>query len=288
MRVPMCIVWMVIASLVTQAASAQTPTRPVVLQGDPAAIANDDAAFARFLQTLPKVTIPGPPPRTFYLWEGDMRMTASQVRAAMQTHAAAPPAPANAGELKVMTQGGQAVIWPKGQRSLQYSIDRASFASSARYNTIVQGMRAAADAWVQACPTCGLSFTHRQDLDGAPDVNQVTFVVAYAPTAQDFIAMAFFPNDEQSLRYVWIAPSFFEVGAPYPAVGVLRHELGHVLGYRHEHIGGIPGCNNETPDWKSVTSYDPRSVMHYFCGNGGVFDLNLSAKDKDGHAATYK
>lgn len=274
------------ACFIMQPATAQKQTKPVALQGDPAAIANDDQAFDRFLKTLPTVTVPGPPLRTFYLWEGDIRMTAAQVRAALQTQAP-PSTSTSAGELKVMVQGGQTIIWPKGKRALEYSVDRASFGSQARYNTVVQAVKEAAAAWVDACPTCGLSFTHRSEYDSNPDIRGVTFVVAYQPDATNYIAMAFFPNEEQELHYVWIAPSFFDPGQ-VPSVGVLRHELGHVLGYRHEHIGGIPGCNAEDNDWKAVTSYDPSSVMHYFCGNGGIFELNLSAKDKEGHAATYK
>lgn len=272
--------------LVMQPAVAQSQTKPVALQGNPAAIANDEEVFDKFLKTLPTVTMPGPAPRTFYLWEGDIRMTSAQVRAALQTHAM-PPTTMNAGELKVMVVGGQTIIWPKGKRALEYSIDRASFITQSRYDTVVEAMKKATAAWVDACPTCDLSFTHRAEYDGKPDINQVTFVVAYYPQNVEWIAMAFFPNEEQALHYVWIAPSFFNPGQ-VPSVGVLRHELGHVLGYRHEHIEGIAGCNTEDNDWKAVTKYDPRSVMHYFCGNGGVFDLDLSSKDKEGHAATYK
>lgn len=73
----------------------------------------------------------------------------------------------------------------------------------------------------------------------------------------------------------------------FDKTGVLRHELGHVLGYRHEHIGNVPGCNTEGVSWERLTPYTPNSVMHYFCGGAGSFDLSLRDLDKAGHRCLY-
>ena len=51
-----------------------------------------------------------------------------------------------------------------------------------------------------------------------------------------------------------VDPIFFN--SQYDPVGVFRHELGHVLGYRHEHIRGIPGCGFEDSRWQPLTPYD--------------------------------
>jgi len=66
--------------------------------------------------------------------------------------------------------------------------------------------------------------------------------------------------------------------APYPnitKVGVLRHELGHILGLRHEHLRASPPCedemlcvNNACLGADYLTEYDVSSVMHYPNCNG--------------------
>jgi hypothetical protein len=89
---------------------------------------------------------------------------------------------------------------------------------------------------------------------------------------------------------VWIDPSFFVPTLPFDRVGVLRHELGHVLGFRHEHIrsGAPPICPDEaTHHTIDLTQYDPQSVMHYFCGNVGSKQLAITAVDRAGARLVY-
>jgi hypothetical protein len=84
--------------------------------------------------------------------------------------------------------------------------------------------------------------------------------------------------------------SYFSPTLRFNRVGVLRHELGHVLGFRHEHIrseapAACPGepLFGTTP----LTEYDPRSVMHYFCGNVGSDDLDITEVDREGARKLY-
>ena len=70
----------------------------------------------------------------------------------------------------------------------------------------------------------------------------------------------------------------------FNTVGVLRHELGHVLGFRHEHIrSGAPAvCPGESvAATVNLTDYDPQSVMHYFCGGVGNPDLAITETDEE-------
>ena len=80
------------------------------------------------------------------------------------------------------------------------------------------------------------------------------------------------------------------VGAERTLLGVLRHELGHVLGFRHEHIrsGAPPGCPDEDVFGAiDLNDYDPKSVMHYFCGGVGNRDLVITAEDRTASQIVY-
>ena len=63
------------------------------------------------------------------------------------------------------------------------------------------------------------------------------------------------------------------ISSSYERVGILRHEIGHILGFRHEQVQGAGGCVAEDGDWKAITPYDPKSVMHYYCGLAGTLLL---------------
>ena len=72
--------------------------------------------------------------------------------------------------------------------------------------------------------------------------------------------------------------------------GVLRHELGHILGFRHEHIrpeAAAPECS-ENPNWRALTTYDSASVMHYiYCNGTGSGSLALTPRDLEGLYLEY-
>ena len=242
---------------------------------------NDDA-FRQLLDKLPKVVAGEPPGRSYYVLEGDLLLTERQVRDTFRRYSNESRPASPTGELKVMTQNGQLVFWPSGHRHLTYSIDTVSFTPGER-QIVAADLMAAARSWVDACPTCAISFS-QVDASGT----EPTFRVVKSADLGGLVALSFFPNDPPDMRLVRITPLYFQLGAgSFSPIGVLRHELGHVLGYRHEHIADVPGCANEDDQWRALTGYDNKSVMHYFCGGGGTMALDLTAADIAGHAALY-
>lgn len=188
--------------------------------------------------------------------------------------------------LVAQTSGGKVVRWKPGT-VLTYRVLRNSFASEANYKLVVDSIRAATREWEM---TCGVNFEHKVALDtaGGPPRNGVVFDVHHFDAKGKFIAASFFPNDPPERRRVLIDPSYYTTS--FDKVGVLRHELGHLLGFRHEHIRNEapPVCPNE-PLWdtKVLTMYDPTSVMHYFCGGVGSNALKISALDRKGAQQVY-
>lgn len=194
--------------------------------------------------------------------------------------------PAEEGGLVAVTDGEKIVRWRDGLL-LSYCVLRSTFLNEAQYAIARDNMLAATNAWES---TCGVQFEYRPEFDTSLSLRPpgVLFPVRGIDADGQFIAAAFFPDDPPFRRRVVIDPSYFTT--TFDKVGVLRHELGHVLGFRHEHIrSGAPAvCPDEDSDFTlDLTQYDPRSVMHYFCGGAGSPELAISELDAIGAQKVY-
>jgi serine protease len=149
------------------------------------------------------------------------------------------------------------------------------------------------DAMKRATETIGwetmanVNFTYvpAQDANCTTSNPNVVFAVKMV-SGQPYLARAFFPSTPKSARDVLVdTSSFGDTG--WSLASVLGHELGHVLGFRHEHTRPEAGTCFEDTKWRPLTPYDNKSIMHYPQCNGGTNALAWSAQDKVGATALY-
>lgn len=272
----------------------------------PAGDAGGTDLLSKLKGSLRKITITdGDVTEEFYRVEGDMLLDEDQLEVyarqrealareqAMQKERAA----LGAGDLApqegrsslvAVTANGKLVRWKPGM-VLTYCVLKNTFTTTAKYDLAVANMKQATWAWEMVC---GIKFQHLAELDSSATTTPqgVLFTVREIDAGGQFIAAAFFPNDPRNRRRVLIDPSYFSSDLGFDRVGVLRHELGHVLGFRHEHIRSQapPSCPDEDPtNTMDLTQYDPQSVMHYFCGGVGSSTLAITDVDKAGSQKLY-
>lgn len=188
------------------------------------------------------------------------------------------------GQLIVNRVGSADDKWSATQRkNLTYCVSNNFGARKAQ---VVQLMADAAASW-EAVADVKFSYVPAQD--GACTASNTNVLFDVRPSSSGaYLARAFFPSTGRSGRNVILDNSMFGDASVSP-VGVTRHELGHVLGFRHEHTRPEAGTCFEDSSWRAVTAYDAASVMHYpHCnGLGSWASKPLSALDAQGAAALY-
>jgi hypothetical protein len=181
--------------------------------------------------------------------------------------------------------GGQDDRWSNAQaQNLNYCVSKSSFGS--RYSAVVSAMASAAGAWEGAAK---VNFVHdsAQDDNCTKNNKNVIFNVRQVNSGS-FLARAFFPSSSRAAREVLIDSTSFGNISPWSLTGVLRHELGHTIGFRHEHTRPESGTCLEDNNWRALTTYDSASVMHYpQCNGSNNGDLALTTRDKTGASALY-
>ena len=173
------------------------------------------------------------------------------------------------------------------KNKLTYCVSLQAFGKS-RYELVVKTMEAAASAWEAAAK---VNFIHKSAQDSNCTASNSSVVFDVRPvSSKPYLARAFFPNTSRSRRNILIDESSFNLdpSGNLQLVGILRHELGHTIGARHEHTRPKAGKCFENNNWRGITNYDALSVMHYpQCNGQGDWTLNLTNMDKNGAACVY-
>lgn len=187
--------------------------------------------------------------------------------------------------LTVNVVAGRDDVWPRAMRSqLTYCVDARGFGRDAA--AVIAALRTATADWERAA---NVRFTHLAAEDGRCDRTNLRVLFDVRPASgRPYLARSFLPSNGRSMRELIINGTALPPPRPLTLAGAVRHELGHILGLRHEHTRSRSNPCYEDAQWRAVTPYDVRSVMHYpQCLGVGGRDLTLTASDLAGIRALY-
>lgn len=151
-------------------------------------------------------------------------------------------------------------------------------------------VEATLEAMAQWEEIAAVKFPYREDQDHRChlDNRQVLFPIWPAEPDAPYFARAFFPSSAKEERDIRINLYQFDAALNHAEMsnititGIMRHELGHVLGFRHEHTRDEADAYYcfEDRNYRPGTGYDSDSVMHYpQCKGTNDWSLPFSQTD---------
>ena len=151
---------------------------------------------------------------------------------------------------------------------------------------MINAMAPGAALWESA--SSGVDFTYVPSANSNCRTSNNAVLFSVEPTSTtEYIARAFFPSSSDAERNVLVNASSLMNSGSWTPGNILGHELGHSLGFRHEHTRPEAGTCFEDNNWRPLTPYDSASIMHYPQCNGTSDDLSFTSYDGQGVRSVY-
>lgn len=186
--------------------------------------------------------------------------------------------------LIVNTVYGSDDVWSPSQvANLTYCVsDRFRGQKAA----VVAAMQQGTALWENA--SSAIDFRHVSSADSSCTTRNSSVVFSVEPTnTTQYIARAFFPSTSDRGRNILVNATSLQNSGLWTPGNIMGHELGHTLGFRHEHTRPEAGTCFEDNNWRPLTPYDSASIMHYPQCNGSSDDLSFTSTDGAGVRSVY-